>query len=141
MRANHAYYDWGETVIFVFRGNELLLRKANMTVPDDDVCVALGMGVDQLHCLSPAAVTGPMAGHVPRDVNAPDGFEFHKLRAVLAHLGETGALASRAFQVAEWVRTHRYCGVCASPMLRSDTELCFRCSDCGFSAYPRVSPA
>src|SRR5690606_15308051 len=33
------------------------------------------------------------------------------------------------------------CGVCATPMRKSKNELCFHCPACGFSAYPRISPA
>lgn len=128
-------------MIYVFRGNEILLRETSRALPDHSVCAVLGLGPDRLHALSPAATDGPFACHVSPDVDAPAGFEFHRIRAVLAELNELGPLVSRAFQVSEWVRTHRYCGACASPMYRSKTELCFHCPDCGFAAYPRVSPA
>lgn len=128
-------------MIFIFRGNEILLREGSVSLPDRDVCAALGVGADQLNALSPSMDSGPLTCHVGPDVGAPPGYEFQKLRAVLSPLNELGALASRAFQVSEWVRTHRYCGVCASPMHRSATELCFHCPDCGFAAYPRISPA
>jgi len=51
------------------------------------------------------------------------------------------ALGSVVFQIAEWARTHRYCGVCATPMVPLSHELCMRCPSCKQSAYPRVSPA
>ncbi len=128
-------------MIFIFRGNEILLRDSSADLPDNDVCSRIGLNVD---ALQPVWLTGDLSDRtyqVGRDTEAPSGFEFRKLRAVLPELGEQGALASRAFQVSEWVRTHRYCGVCATPMQKSDTELCFHCPACGFSAYPRISPA
>lgn len=128
-------------MIFIFRGNEILLREASVVLPDNDVCAALSLGPEQLNALTPSGDSGPRTCHVSPEVEAPAGYEFQKLRAVLSPLNELGALASRAFQVSEWVRTHRYCGVCASPMYRSGTELCFHCPGCGFAAYPRVSPA
>lgn len=126
---------------FIFRGNELLLGDANMGFPDASACSAIGVAAD---ALSPVWLTSDcehFCTHVGPDVEAPAGFAFHKLRAVLANLGEHAALVSRAFQVSEWVRTHRYCGVCATPMRKSSKELCFHCPGCGFAAYPRVSPA
>lgn len=126
---------------FIFRGNELLLREEGIGFPDADDCAFMGLAAD---ALAPVWLTPGCADHcthVAPDAEAPAGFVFHKLRAVLADLGEHGALASRAFQVSEWVRTHRYCGVCATPMRKSEKELCFHCPACGFSAYPRVSPA
>lgn len=128
-------------MIFIFRGDEILLREASSALPDNSVCAALGLNPGHLHALTPAATDGPWTCQVSPDIDAPAGYEFHKLRAVLAELNDLGPLVSRAFQVSEWVRTHRYCGVCASPMYRSKTELCFHCPDCGFAAYPRISPA
>ena len=50
------------------------------------------------------------------------------------------AIAGRAFQVAHWARTHRYCGVCGAPMSRAPGERAMKCA-CGHTAYPRISPA
>lgn len=126
---------------FIFRGNELLLRDNGLDIPGDDACATLGLSPDEL---SPIWIAPDCEHHciaVREDVEAPQGYVFQKLRAILAALGDRGSLASRAFQVAEWIRTHRYCGVCATPMQRAEHELCFKCPSCGFHAYPRVSPA
>ena len=50
-------------------------------------------------------------------------------------------LASRAAQIVEWARTHRYCGACAQPMQLKAGERCYVCTACGMMAYPRISPA
>ncbi len=140
---------------FVFRGDELLVRDGmpangvagdeasradcRLALPDAAAC-ALAGAMD----LQPVWLNGGpdhLTCHVRRDAQAPAGYAFRKLRALLSELGQTAALASRAFQVSEWVRTHRYCGVCATPMQKSGKELCFHCPNCGFSAYPRISPA
>ena len=126
---------------YIFRGDELLVREQGLELPDEQACARLGLGHTHLH---PVWINGQgddMACHVARDLPAPEGFVFRKLRSLLAELGEHAAVAGRAFQVSEWIRTHRYCGVCATPMHRSATELCFHCPACGFSAYPRISPA
>jgi len=128
-------------VNFIFRGDELLLSESGIGFPDGDVCAFFGVGAEALQPLWLTPDCCDHACHVARDAEAPAGFAFRKLRAVLAELGEHGVLASRAFQVSEWVRTHRYCGVCATPMRKSEKELCFHCPACGFSAYPRISPA
>lgn len=49
--------------------------------------------------------------------------------------------AGRAVQIAEWARTHRYCGRCAAPTEPSPGERAVRCPACGLAAYPRVAPA
>lgn len=136
----HTDYQ-GDNVNFIFRGDELLLSESSIDFPDAAVCAGIGLGADALQSVLPLADCGHYACQVARDVEAPAGFAFRKLRAVLGELGKYGSLASRAFQISEWVRTHRYCGVCATPMRKSEKELCFHCPNCGFSAYPRISPA
>ena len=60
--------------------------------------------------------------------------------AAQADVGEVLAVAGRAFQVAHWARTHRFCGVCGAPMTRAAGERAMKCA-CGHTAYPRISPA
>ncbi|NYT62310.1 NAD(+) diphosphatase [Alcaligenaceae bacterium] len=126
---------------FIFRDDEILLCESGIDFPNAHVCSFMGVGNNELQPLWLNGNSDHCTSHVARDIEAPPGFVFRKLRAVLGGLGEDGALVSRAFQVSEWVRTNRYCGVCATPMRKSETELCFHCPACGFSSYPRVSPA
>ena len=51
------------------------------------------------------------------------------------------SLAGRATQLLDWQRHHRFCGCCASPMLKKDGEFAMQCPSCGLLAYPRISPA
>ncbi len=50
------------------------------------------------------------------------------------------AVAGRAFQIADWARSHRYCGACGREMARAAGERAMKCP-CGHVAYPRISPA
>ena len=80
----------------------------------------------------------------PREpgIEAPQGYAFRKLRGLFGVLDDHGmAQAGRAYQIAEWARTHRYCGACGTPAERVAGEFCLRCPACGHSAYPRISPA
>ena len=125
---------------FIFRGNELLVHETGLDLPDAATCAALGL---QPETLQQVWLDDPRIRtvHVPATAEAPPGYAFRKLRALLADLGQRAALAGRAFQIAEWARTHRYCGVCATPMQPLGHEFCMRCPSCGMSAYPRISPA
>ena len=126
---------------FIFRGNELLVREASADLPDFDTCALIGVAQDALHPIWVSPDCEHHCIHVAPETEPPAGYAFRGLRGVMAELGPIGSAAGRAFQVAEWIRTHRYCGVCATPMKKSHKELCFQCPGCGFSAYPRVSPA
>jgi NAD+ diphosphatase len=73
---------------------------------------------------------------------APSGWKRTPLRAALMALeAPLGALAGRAAQVLEWDRSHRYCGVCATPTALRPGERARVCPACGHAAYPRLSPA
>ena len=51
------------------------------------------------------------------------------------------ALAGRAVQIAEWARTHRFCGRCGTPTEPSAADRSMQCPACRLAAYPRVAPA
>lgn len=51
------------------------------------------------------------------------------------------AIAGRAVQIAEWARTHRFCGRCGTPTESSTSDRSMKCPACGLMAYPRLAPA
>jgi NAD+ diphosphatase len=50
-------------------------------------------------------------------------------------------MAGRAIQHQTFLKTHKYCGQCGSPLERVNWELAMQCHACGFRAYPRLSPS
>jgi NAD+ diphosphatase len=67
---------------------------------------------------------------------------FQPLMALAARLeAEEWAIAGRAVQLAEWDRTHRFCGRCATPTEIAAGERARRCPSCGLLAFPRLAPA
>jgi NAD+ diphosphatase len=73
---------------------------------------------------------------------APDGTDPIALRQLFGALpDEDFGVAGRALGITAWDRDHRYCGRCAAPTERSQTERVRTCSRCGFASYPRLSPA
>jgi NAD+ diphosphatase len=128
-------------LVYAFRGNELLVAQDGSHLPDERVRTSLGAAAQWLEigsfqgrpCISSA---------LPRETEAPPGYVFKRLREMFGVLDDAGiAMAGRAFQLAEWARTHRYCGVCATPTRRLPDEFCLKCPNCGHSNYPRISPA
>ncbi|MFT6895807.1 MAG: NAD+ diphosphatase [Paraglaciecola sp.] len=63
------------------------------------------------------------------------------LRTVLMEC-ESGLfeVAARAWQIALFLRTHRFCGQCGSTMQSIDWEMAVQCSRCHHRCYPRISP-
>ncbi len=79
---------------------------------------------------------------ISEDTALPAGWRAEPLRPLHGRLSDAEwAVAGRAFQLSEWDRTHRFCGVCAAPTERLDDERARACANCHYRAYPRHSPA
>lgn len=135
-----------DTLTFIFQRGRLLLRTLDLALPSASQVAALelDLGLDLTRAQPVGLWQGRYCQTVWLDDDAlPDAtLEWRGLRSLFNVLddGFVG-LASRAVQLAEWARTHRYCGVCATPMVRLPGERCFKCLGCGMMAYPRISPA
>lgn len=131
-----------DSLPFVFNGGKLLVHEASLTLPR--MSLAAAAGADERH-MHPVGMLGERYCNttwVEGDPAAPDGYAWRGLRSLFGALDEDLlAVAGRASQIAEWARTHRFCGACASPMARVSGERCFKCANCGMVAYPRISPA
>ncbi|MGE4240659.1 NAD(+) diphosphatase [Ramlibacter sp.] len=139
----HAPQAGASEHIFVFRGGALLVREDDLNLPDATACAVLGIA------LADARPVGLLGEHYCRavwtDPAAPPpghGYVFKPLRSLFGAIDmQVASVAGRAFQIAEWARTHRFCGACGGAMEALPGERCMRCTQCGHSAYPRISPA
>jgi NAD+ diphosphatase len=128
--------------VFAFRGSELLVREDDLAIPGDEVRAHAWTTEVQWHAVGSYLGQDCVSAALARDAAPPAGYVFKRLREMLGVLGEEGgAFAGRAFQIAEWARTHRYCGACGTATVRVEGEFCMKCPRCGLSAYPRISPA
>ena len=128
---------------FPFAGAKLVVRgsadaPAIATLAELD---AAGLAGDR-HFLGTLAGLPCVAIALDDSAVLPEGFVSAGLRAWFFKLDEPLlALAARAFQIADWDRSHRYCGRCGTPTRDKDGERAKQCPACGYVAYPRVSPA
>ena len=126
---------------FVFRGPELLLREADLALPDPSVVKAVVLDAQSVFPVGLHRKEYCATAWVPRDTEPPSGFVFKGLRSLFGRLDdETLAIAGRAFQIADWARNHRFCGACGKPMTKTEGERAMKCA-CGHVAYPRIAPA
>ena len=124
---------------FVFQGSALLLREEDLSFPA--LAHIEGIGGD----MHPVGLLGErycQTTWCARDTPAPRGFAWRNMRSLFGEYDESLlGVAARAVQIAEWARTHRFCGACAVPTGLLEGERCFKCPACGMMAYPRISPA
>ncbi len=127
---------------FAFRGHQILVRENDLALPDAAALKALEIPGENV--LPVGLLDGEYccAAWLPAGVEPPAGYAFKGLRALFGRLDETAlAVAGRAFQIADWARTHRFCGACGAKMSKADGERAMKCPACGHVAYPRIAPA
>jgi NAD+ diphosphatase len=102
----------------------------------------IGLEVDHEHFLGlldgePVWAAGlDSPGEDPRDFRHENLFSLYP--NTREHLW---VLAGRAVQIAEWHRTHRFCGRCGVATEEAPGERARKCPDCGLLLFPRLSPA
>lgn len=130
-----------DPLTFVFHQGRLLVREADLALPDAAALALAGIDPARLHPVG--LLRGRYCQATWTDHGAlPEGHAWRGLRSMFGSMDEDVlGLSGRAAQIAEWARTHRFCGACASPMQLAAGERCFKCPRCGHRAYPRISPA
>jgi len=127
---------------FIFSGDQLVLLRDGdtLTVPDTAALAALGIqprNTALLGLLDGMACFG--AELTAAELRSP--LEVLGLRQAYGLLPDHEySVAGYAAQIAHWERTTRFCPVCATPTEHT-AERAKRCPTCGFTQYPRVSPA
>jgi NAD+ diphosphatase len=130
-----------DPLTFVFHQGRLLLREPDLSLPDAALVGALGIDPRDIHPVGLWDGRYCQAAWIGSDALPAAGLGYRGMRSLFGAVDD-GMLgvAGRAFQVAEWARTHRFCGACGQPMQLAGGERCFKCA-CGHLAYPRISPA
>ena len=125
---------------FLLRGREVLLD-ADGGIPCGACPLAPAVGrvqrlgeLDGLPCY---------AVDLPGDVKAPAGAAFVDPKPQLDRLTQrAGSMLARALEVAEWDRSHRFCGACGAPTVQRGAAIVRVCTNeaCRREHFPRVSP-
>ena len=75
------------------------------------------------------------------EVIEASGTEYVGLRSIMMNSDpELFGVLSRAWQVALFMRTHRFCGQCGSRTHNVGWEMAVQCPNCSHRSYPRISP-
>lgn len=126
---------------FVFFRGQLLVRDADLALPDAGALDAVG--IDAARWLPVGRLGERYCRAAWADSEeVPEGYAWRGLRALFTVLDDALlGVAARAAQLTEWARTHRFCGACGSGTALATGERCYKCVACGHMAYPRISPA
>jgi NAD+ diphosphatase len=130
-------------VWFVFHSGRLLVRldgdRTSLPTLSAGVRLPVSAGAPVL-----LGMTGAQCywGAVALTEEAPTGWAYEPLRGLFNRLpDDLLAIAGRAAQLLDFDRTHRFCGVCATPMQSHEDGRSRQCPNCGQTVYPRIAPA
>jgi NAD+ diphosphatase len=129
------------SLLFVARGLEVLVVRAmdRVRIPTLEEGAAFA---DSMHFLGMLDEVACLAAPLREDMPLPESWELANARGLFGRIDERlFGIAGRALAIAEWDRTHRYCGRCGTPTELMPAERARRCRACGTPFYPRIAPA
>jgi NAD+ diphosphatase len=131
-----------DAVCFVWRDDKILVRIGEPpTLPTFADLTHLSIDGAR-HYLGRLEGIDCIAIRVAADTPEPAGCQWRGLRTLFLQVPDPLlALAGRAFQIAEWDRSHQFCGRCGTRLHGKAGERAKECPACGYVVYPRVSPA
>ena len=130
--------------LLLFSGNRILQRPDGASHWSRQEVDALGLAGQLCVPLADADGASTAVLALPVDFTVPDGAELVSTRSLLLDGGfEASGDLARGAQLANWLRSHRYCGVCGGATSSAGEaigEQVLRCSQCQEVYYPRISP-
>jgi NAD+ diphosphatase len=128
---------------FCVVGNNVLVHvEGGVRVPQVRHPEELGIRVDHEHFLGVMDDMPVWAAGIDSSTPEIEGMAAQMLFALFPNMDETTwVLAGRAVQIAEWHRTHRYCGRCGERTVEAPGERATKCPACGLLCFPRIAPA
>jgi NAD+ diphosphatase len=129
---------------FAFRADRLLVQadSSSFRIPRAAKFSDFGLQASSTHYLGLLDGRCCYAVELDDDASVPKGMIFEGLRQVYEWVDEDLFwVATRAVQIVEWERTHRFCGRCGVRTESQEAERAKKCPQCGFLHYPRLAPA
>ena len=130
-----------DALVFAFHERKLLVTEM-MEVPTFRQSVLSGCEFVRTQFLGQHGHTPCYSAQLdPRTAQAP-GMLAMDLRSLYGKLNpEHHAIAGRGVQIAEWDRTHQFCGACGAATVLSSKDRSRSCPQCRIPMYPRLAPA
>jgi NAD+ diphosphatase len=129
---------------FVFRGHDLLVENtlAGVVIPKAQDISGLREDITCSHYIGALDGTACYVAELNEKAEEREGMFFTEMRPLLGRLDdELAGVASRAFQVIHWERTHQFCGRCGGRTESKPDERAKVCPQCDLIIYPEISPA
>ncbi len=130
--------------VYAVRDQKILvdLKGSGLAVPRKDTVTGLGLCNPDGYRIGIYDGKPCEAYPVPATTEPLQGMSFLGLRKLFGALPpESYAMAVRAVGILNWDRTCRFCSACGSQVKRHASILAKHCETCGFTMFPKISPA
>lgn len=129
---------------FAFSGQKILINKGETVslLPLATTLDEVGLHPLRKCYLGMWKGTPCFAASLPDGIKPSAGMDFSGLRGLFGVLNEDlYGVAVRALSIVNWENTHQFCSNCGSRAQKHNDMLAIWCPRCGFTMFPRISPA
>jgi len=131
--------------LFIYRDDGLLIQpnQKQFTLPKASIIESIGPE----NFLSKFRFASDTEAHyyiveMASSTTAPEGYDFISLREARDYYGQAlYAMALQSFQLLNWQRNHRFCGVCGHPFDPMKEDRSLSCPKCHHLLFPHTSTA
>ena len=133
------HFPGADSIVFVFRGNTVLVRLDQAHVFPTWEEVYAGQETELLYLFSIDQRMYFWAEGMEPEL---DGYEYKKVRELRELVPREACFAvATAYHLQQWYLDNRYCGRCGRVLCRSGKERSLYCTQCGNTVYPKIAPA
>jgi NAD+ diphosphatase len=129
--------------LFLFNDTHVLVPKDSTTLPRRSAFpVNADFIADDTFSGTQGGLDYVCAGTVAELDRPPKGYDYLAIRSLFATLPAAHAsLIAHATHISRWRQNNRFCGRCGAATIDDAGEAARKCTNCGYLAFPRISPA
>lgn len=129
---------------FIYNNNNLIIidSKSDTRIPTFNEVKLFYNDLVGIYTLGEFNKRTCFCGELPSHIDLPSNFRSIPLmEATKLFNNDIFSLCGKAYQIVYWNQTHKFCGRCGSKTNTLENEFAKVCPSCGFTSYPRISPA
>lgn len=137
-------HDKSDEIWFVFNGNKLVTEEIEEkgSLPKVQDLNKYSQFFKHVHYIGQLREKYCYTAELTETDMVEEKYKFHDFRSIISYMNdEEFLLCSKAIQVINWDKDHKFCGRCGTMMETMTDERAKICPKCGFINYPRISPA
>lgn len=143
---NPTYSESDEDLCLIYNNGRLIVKSTDEGIKllrGNDLN-KLNLNLQYIECIGAFDGYNCYKAEVKDECNLPNGYMESDLKPLTFQLEEEVFLmVAKGLLLLNWEKAHKFCGVCGYSMEKkeSDTERALVCPACGYTTWPRTSPA